>query len=97
MFGISDIYHALLAVCGGHFQTVTICNGFISLIREAFFQDAPIDLRIWTIGQNREDIDDGKDPFFLLGVPSSADLFFFEEGDGGHGILVIFGFFPKWS
>lgn len=36
----------------------------------------------------REDFDDviyGKIPFFLGFVPSAADMFFFEEGEGAHG------------
>ena len=84
LLGVSDIGHALLAVGSGHFQTVTICNGFISFIRETLFQDTPINWGIRAIGQNGKDIDDGEYPFFLAGVPSAANLFFFEEGDGGH-------------
>ena len=92
LFGVRDVGEALLAVGGGHFQTVTICNGFISFSDESFFEDAPIYLRIWTICQNREDIDDGEHPFFLAGVPSAANLFFFEEGDDGHGDRSGFDF-----
>lgn len=35
--GVRYIGQALVAGGGGHFQTVTICNGFISLIGEALF------------------------------------------------------------
>ena len=85
LFRISDIGHALFAVGGGHFQPVTICNGFIALILEAFFYDPPIDLRIRTVGEDRNHIHDGKMPFFFHCIPSPADLLFFKEGDGGHG------------
>ena len=91
LLGVGDIGHALLAVGSGHFQTVTICNGFISFIRETLFQDTPINWGIRAIGQNGKDIDDGEYPFFLAGVPGAADLFFFEEGDGGHGLMVDVG------
>jgi len=35
--GFSDIGHVLFTVGGSHFQTVTICNGFVALSREALF------------------------------------------------------------
>jgi len=31
------------------------------------------------------DVINGEDPFFVGGIPSAADLFFFEEEDGEHG------------
>jgi hypothetical protein len=42
---IGDIRQALLAVGGGHFQTVTFCNGLIALIEQALLHDPPIERR----------------------------------------------------
>ena len=39
---ISNIGHALFAISGGHFQTVTIRHDFILLLLEAFLQFTPI-------------------------------------------------------
>ena len=55
------------------FQTVTICNGFISFIFKSLFHNTPINLRIWTIRQHTNNIDDRKIPFFLLFVPSGSN------------------------
>jgi hypothetical protein len=68
------------------FQTVTICNGFIPLVGQALFHDAPIDLRIFAAGQDGDDIDDGEIPPLLDLVSGAADLFFFKEGEGAHGV-----------
>ena len=85
LFGIRHIGEALLAVGGGHFQSVTFCNGFTALVREAFLHHPPIDLRIVAISEHSDDIHDGEIPFCLGLVPSAADLFLFKEGDGAHG------------
>lgn len=85
LLGIGDIGHALLAVGGGHFQTVTIRHGFIAFFLQAFLQFSPVGTRINAGCEDRDDIDDGKHPFFLAGVPGAADLFFFKEGDLRHG------------
>ena len=85
LLGIGNVGHPLFAVCGGHFQTVTIRHGFIAFLFEAFLELSPIGSGINTFGENRDDIDDGENPFFLAGVPGAADLFFFKKGDGGHG------------
>ncbi len=78
------IGEALLAVGSGHFQSVTVCHGFIPLVGQALFRDAPIDLRIVAAGQDGDDIDDGEIPLLLDLVPGAADLFFFKEGKGAH-------------
>jgi hypothetical protein len=61
-----------------HFQTVTICNGFIAFGHETLFHHPPIDLRVRAIGQNVDHIDDREIPLFLSGVPGAADLLFLE-------------------
>lgn len=79
LFCVRDIGHPLLAVRCRHFQTVTICNGFIPFIHQAFFHHTPVCLGVTAPRQNRDDVDDGEEPFAVLFVPSPADLFFFEE------------------
>ena len=37
LFSVSDIRFALFAVRSGHFQTITICNGFISFVFKTLF------------------------------------------------------------
>ena len=90
LLGVRHVGEAMLAVSSGHFQTVTICNGFISLVREAFFHDSPIDLRIGTFGEHGNDIDDGEIPFLLRLVPRAADVLFFKQDDVAHE-YALFG------
>ncbi len=42
LLGVGDISKAALAVRGFHFQSVTICHGFISFLFEALFHFTPI-------------------------------------------------------
>jgi len=72
------------AVGGSHFQSVTLCNGFTALVDEALFHHPPIDWRIRTVGEHRDDINDGEIPFLRGFVSGAADLFFFKQNDGAH-------------
>ena len=89
LFGIRDDGEALLAVGASHFQSVTICNGFISLVREALLHDAPINLRIGAAGEDGDDVHDGEIPLLFGFVPCAADLFFFKKGQGVHGLMWL--------
>ena len=82
---IRHVGEALLAIGGGHFQTVTIGHGLIPLLFQTLFQLSPIGSGIDASGQNRDDVGDGEIPFFFVLVPSAADLFFFKQDDGAHG------------
>lgn len=75
LLGIRYIGQALHAIGGGHFQSVTVCNGLISLSEQPFFHDSPIDLWIWASGQRG----DGEMPFPLVLIPCAPDLLFFEH------------------
>ena len=77
--GVCDIGKTHLAVCGQHFQTVTICNGFVSLLFEPAFQDFPIIVRVGTIRQNADNINNGNIPFPGFVVPEGPHLAFFEK------------------
>ena len=77
--GIGGFDFPSFAISGCHFQTVTICNGFVSLIHQALFHDAPVGLWIGAVGQNGYDINYGEKPFLLFRIPGAADLFFLEE------------------
>jgi len=79
LFDIGAVGHALLAVGGGHFQTVTIRHDFTSFLLEPFFELTPIGPGIYATCQDRHHIDDGEDPFLIFRVPSAADLLFLEE------------------
>ncbi len=56
-----------------HFQSVTACHGFISLVFQLYFHNAPICLRIGTVRQNTNNIDDREVPFSHFLVPCRAD------------------------
>lgn len=79
LLGIGDIGHALFAVGGGHFQTVTIRHGFIAFFFEPFLELPPIGTRLHAICEDGDHIDDGELPFLGFGVPSAANLFFFKK------------------
>lgn len=84
LLGVRHVGEALPAVVGGHFQSVTICNGLIALIEQPLLHDPPIDLRIRASGQHGDDVGDGEIPLFFGFVPGAADLFFFKQDDGTH-------------
>ncbi len=82
MLCVSDIGEALLPIGGCHFESVTICNGLVALCSKALFQDSPVNGGIGAFRKNPQDINNGEEPFLILGIPSAADCFFFKEDDG---------------
>ena len=68
-----------LSVGSQHFQTVTICHGFISLRFKSLFEFTPIGGGICTFGQNCDNIDNRKIPFLGFVVPDGPHLAFLEK------------------
>ena len=82
LLGVSNISQTLFAVCCGHFQLVTRCNRFITLILQPFLGDFPIISRrlvIRLVGQYPYHIHDRKEPFFFFSVPCSTDALIFKK------------------
>jgi hypothetical protein len=77
-FGIGGFDLPAFAVGGCHFKWGTICPpiGIQSGIALAELLNVVLDAHGSRKGLH--DIDDGEHPFFLVGVPSATDLFFFE-------------------
>ena len=73
------------AVGRSHFQPVTVCHGLVAFFFQSLFELSPIRTGINAACKNPQDINDGEEPFLILGIPSAADGFFFKEDDGGHG------------
>jgi len=73
LFGRRAIRFAHFSVSGLHFESVTICNGLVSLILQSLFQHAPIDLRIGAVRQHTHNIYNGEIPRFRLIVPKRAN------------------------
>jgi hypothetical protein len=60
LFRVGDVRQPHLAVRGLHFQSVTICNGFIPFRKQPFFQHSPVYLGILTVGQRADYIHHGE-------------------------------------
>ena len=75
----NDIGEAFFSVRSGHFQTVTICHGFIAFVFQTLFQLAPINRRIFAFCQHAHDIDNGEVPFFFRLIPCGADRLVFVQ------------------
>jgi len=73
---VSDIGFSHFAVSGRQFESVTICNGFIPLIPQAFFQDPPIECRVFTVRQNRDHIHNREVPLLGRIIPYCPDFLF---------------------
>ena len=84
LLGIGYISQSFFAIRSGHFQLVTSCNRFISLILQAFLRYLPVVtscLIIWLISQHSYHINDGKVPFFLFLIPCGSNTLVFEQLD----------------
>ena len=84
LLGIGYISQSFFAIRSGHFQLVTSCNRFISLIFQAFLRYLPVVtscLIIWLISQHSYHINDGKVPFFLFLIPCGSNTLVFEQLD----------------
>jgi hypothetical protein len=95
--GVCDIGKTHLSVGSQHFQTVTICHGFISLRFKPLFEFTPIGGGICTFGQNCDNIDNRKIPCFRFVVPEGPHLAFFEKLYRlflGHGSIYSHFLYP---
>lgn len=64
-----------------HFQTVTICHGFIALGLQPLFEFAPIRRGINAVRQYANYIDNGEVLFFLFFIPRRANMLIFKKLD----------------
>jgi len=87
--GICRFDCSLLLVRRDHFKRGTICPP-VGIQRGITLPELhDVVLHIGGICECEHNIIDGEIPFFLAGVPSAADLFFFGKGDGGHGLVAM--------
>lgn len=68
-----------LSVSSDQLESVTICNGFISLVLQTLFQYTPIKCRIFTLCQYRYYVNYREIPSLSLIVPHSADSLLFKK------------------
>ena len=76
---VSHIGQAHLTIRSGHFQTVTICHGFIPFSFQPLFEFAPVGCGIFTFGQNCDNIDNRNVPLARFVVPDGAYLTLFKK------------------
>ena len=81
LLGIGHIGQAFFTIWSRHFQTVTICHGFIAFGLQPLFEFAPIRCGINAVRQYANHIDNGKIPFFLFFIPRRADALIFKKFD----------------
>ncbi len=74
LFRVGNVGKPLFAISCGHFQTVTICHGFISFLFQTLFQLPTISARVCAFSKNRYNINNGKVPFLLFLTPCRTDL-----------------------
>ena len=78
LLGVGNVGEAVFTVRRPHFQSVTVCHGFVALCLEPLLQLAPVCRWVCAVGQNRNHVHDGKIPFLPRCVPRHADFLVFE-------------------
>ena len=79
LLGVGNVRQAVFAVRRPHFQSVTVCHGFVALCLEPLFQLAPVCRWVCAIGQNRNHVHNGKIPFHPFSVPRYANFLVFKQ------------------
>ncbi len=91
---VGNIGETVFAVCRPHFQTVTVCHGFVALCLEPLLQLTPVCRWVSAVGQDCDHIHNGEVPFLPFRVPRHANLLILEKLD--RVVLRFFHLFPPF-